>query len=295
MSEGEESAQEAPAISLADFLENVPPYEERAVSEFARSVSEGWAWLHPTLSLFCPAPSCGRVQKFASSALRPTQWEPGKSIQPMHVLVTYSCKNCSVTDKTYVVRILTQRFGHGAGGDLVKIGEFPPFGPPLPARLQRLVQSERDFLLKGFRSENRGFGIGAFAYYRRVVEDGKNQLIDQVVKACETIPGAANFIPVLKNAREETQFSKAVGKIGEAIPDALKIEGHNPLTLLHRALSRDLHSATDDECLAAANSIRVVLAEFAERMSYITREKSELRTAVSKLFGDGSKSDTATE
>lgn len=221
MSEQQKSSDEA--ISLPEFLENVPPYESRAVSEFARSVSEGWAWLHPQLSLFCSAPTCTRVQKFASWVLEPTKWESGDIKPRLDIFVSYRCKNCGTTEKTFAIRVLTQRFAFGKGGDLVKIGEFPPFGPPLPARLQRLVQSERDFMLKGFRSENRGFGIGAFAYYRRVVEDGKNQLIDRVVKACETIPGAANFIPTLKTAREETQFSKAVGKIGEAIPDALKL------------------------------------------------------------------------
>jgi len=167
----------------------------------------------------------------------------------------------------------------------MKIGEFPAFGPPLPARLQRLVQAERGFLLKGFQSENRGLGIGAFAYYRRLVEDLKTELIDEIIKTCRKIPTAATYIPALEKAREEKQFARAVGDIGEAIPDALRIDGHNPLSLLHQALSRDLHSASDEECLEAASAIRVVLSELTERMAYITRESSELQTALSKLFG----------
>ena len=175
-----------------------------------------------------------------------------------------------------------------SGGDAraVKIGELPKFGPPLPARLQRLVQSDRDFLLKGFQSENQGFGIGAFAYYRRLVENLKNELIDEIIKTCRKIQTAKSFIPILEEARDETQFSKAIKKIGDAIPDALRIDGHNPLTLLHQALSRDLHSASDEDCLEAASAIRVVLTELAERMAQITRESSELKTALSKLFGN---------
>jgi hypothetical protein len=171
---------------------------------------------------------------------------------------------------------------------IMKIAEVPQFGPPLPARLQRLVESDRDFLLKGFQSENKGFGIGAFACYRRVVEDHKNNLIDEIIETCRKIPAAENLIPNLEEARSETQFSKAIKRIGDAIPEALRIDRHNPLTLLHQALSRDLHSASDEECLQAASAIRFVLTELSERMSQITRGNSELKTALGKLFDKSS-------
>ena len=183
--------------------------------------------------------------------------------------------------KVFALRLLRR---NNANGTLMKIGEVPEYGPPLPARLQRLVQSERDFLVKGFKSENQGFGIGAFVYYRRLVEDLKNDLIDEIIKTCGKVHNAAAFVPALEKARKETQFSKAIEEIGDAIPDALRIDGHNPLTLLHQALSRDLHSSSDEACLDAASAIRVVLTELSERIAQITRETSELKAARSKLF-----------
>jgi hypothetical protein len=118
-----------------------------------------------------------------------------------------------------------------------------------------------------------------------VVEDHKNNLIDEIIETCRKIPAAENLIPNLEEARRETQFSKAIKRIGDAIPDALRIDRHNPLTLLHQAISRDLHSASDEECLQAASAIRIVLTELSERVSQITRENSELKTALGKLFG----------
>ena len=158
------------------------------------------------------------------------------------------------------------------------------FGPPLPARLQRLVQSERDFLVKGFQSEIKGQGIRAFAYYRRVVKDGKDQLIDEIIKLCKKIPGADRFISGLEEAKKQEQFKKAVEQIADAIPEALRIAGHNPLTLLHQALSKSLHSDSDEECLEAAHGIRVVLAAFAERLSQLLRDEAEVTEAVKKLL-----------
>jgi hypothetical protein len=183
--------------------------------------------------------------------------------------------------KTFAIRLLQRT---EQDGRLVKIGEQPPFGPPLPARLQRLVQSDRDFLLKGFQSEIKGLGIGAFAYYRRVVEDGKNRLIDEIIKVCKKIPGADKFINGLEEAKKEVQFTKAVEKIADAIPDALRVSGQNPLTLLHRAISRSLHSDSDEECLEAAQAIRVVLTAFSERLSQLLRDETEVAQAITKLL-----------
>jgi hypothetical protein len=72
--------------------------------------------------------------------------------------------------------------------------------------------------------------------------------------------------------------------IKNAIPEAILIDGHNPLTLLHSALSEGLHAQTDEECLELATSIRVVLTELADRISVALREEAELKTAVTRLL-----------
>lgn len=88
----------------------------------------------------------------------------------------------------------------------------------------------------------------------------------------------------LEDAKKEVQFTKAVEKIADAIPDALRIDGRNPLTLLHQALSRNLHAGSDEQCLEAAHAIRVVLAALAERMSLLLKEDAEVAKAVGKLL-----------
>jgi hypothetical protein len=68
------------------------------------------------------------------------------------------------------------------------------------------------------------------------------------------------------------------------IPQVLYIKGHNPLTLLHSALSEGLHADSDEKCLQAANDIRLILAEFAERLSAALEEKRELDDALRRLL-----------
>jgi hypothetical protein len=59
---------------------------------------------------------------------------------------------------------------------------------------------------------------------------------------------------------------------------------HNPLTLLHTALSDGLHEQSDEHCLELATSIRVVLADLSERIEKVTKDERELKQAVSRLL-----------
>ena len=62
------------------------------------------------------------------------------------------------------------------------------------------------------------------------------------------------------------------------------IDGHNPLLLLHTALSQGLHDKADQECLDIASSVRVVLSELSERLSQALKDGNERNHALSKLL-----------
>ena len=72
--------------------------------------------------------------------------------------------------------------------------------------------------------------------------------------------------------------------IKDAIPQVLLINEHNPLTLLHDALSEGIHAQTDKECLELATSIRTILTELAERLGEALKEQAELDKAVKRLL-----------
>src|SRR5260370_35870621 len=101
--------------------------------------------------------------------------------------------------------------------------------------------------LKGRRAELRGLGIGAFAYYRRVVEEEKSRIIEEIGKVAMKVKPSKEAAELFAQAGAETQFSTAIDLIKDAIPEAILIDGHNPLTLLHSALSEGLHAPTDEE------------------------------------------------
>jgi hypothetical protein len=197
-----------------------------------------------------------------------------------YMFVHYRCRNCGQSTKVFAIS--TEHHDDSDSFLAVKLGEQPVFGPPLPARLVSMIGPDRDLFLKGRRAELRGLGIGAFAYYRRVVENQSQRLFSELERAAAALNDQP-AVTLLRAAAAETRFSDAVSMVKDGIPQRLWIEGHNPLTLLHNALSNDLHAGDDDGCLEVAASIREVLSELGSRISEISRENDGLRKAVSAL------------
>ena len=140
-----------------------------------------------------------------------------------------------------------------------------------------MFRTDRDIFLKGRRCDNQGLGIGAFSYYRRIVENHKAQILDEIIRVATKV--APGMVETLERAKSENQFLKAIESVKDSIPQSLLVNGHNPLTLLHSALSEGLHAQTDEQCLELAQAVRVVLAELAERIGQALKDEAELNAA----------------
>ena len=270
-------------ILFSQFLESTPPSRTVAVayiwSVYRNSLKGPWLVLSkPNIDLFCEDEKCKGLRVFRTSHFsdRPSTNEF------TYEHVTYKCSNCMKTEKTYFIALKIDKKKE-ENGYAYKFGEMPPFGPRTPSKLISLIGPDREEFLKGRNCESQGLGIGAYAYYRRVVENQKNRILDEIIRAARKLSADDKTISALESAKGEKQFSKAVNLVKEAIPKALLISGQNPLTLLYAALSEGLHTSSDDKCLDAAHDIRIVLAELAERLGQALKDEAELNAAVTRL------------
>lgn len=285
-SESQEIAQEIERISLAEFLENIPPNQlihVTGLAKYTRSRSAGYEESHmlaPEIQLHCDNDNCHGTRFFRCTS---GEGQVLSATGYRYFYMTYQCSNCQENDKTFSLAAKVDKEG-SATGEVYKFGELPTYGPPTPARLIKLIGPDREIFLKGRRCENQGLGIGAFIYYRRVVEQQKNRILNEIIKVSEKIGAPEEKISTLKKAVDETQFSKALELAKDAIPESLLINGHSPILLLHRALSEGVHALTDEECLEIASSIRIVLGELSERLSQALKDEAELSKALSTLI-----------
>lgn len=280
----EKVQQEIQFQSVSDFLETCPPNQLTHISDLAeRKVAPNVGWADvmrtPEIQLHCGSDSCNGVRFFRCVS------GSGKCLNKNYqfIYVTYRCSNCQDNEKTFALGVKLDT-DEKPTGELYKFGELPPFGPPTPPKLIKLIGPDRDDFLKGRRCENQGLGVGAFIYYRRVVENQKNRILTEIVKVSEKLSAPADKIAILKKAMEETQFSKALDMAKDVIPESLLINGHSPIQLLHSALSEGVHALSDEQCLELAGSIRIVLSELSERLSQALKDEAELTKALSTLM-----------
>ena len=269
-----EPEQKAESISLREFLETTPP--GRTVSLAATSIREysggNFRVMAPQIELHCGISSCERFQFF-----QPREDE----IHLGQRFLIFTCKNCGSTQKTFALTCWRDSNGKFWA---YKFGETPRFGPPLPAKLLQLAGDLSYLLKKGKQAENQNLGIGAFAYYRRIVEEQKSRLIDELVNATKRLGGNTKTFETFEEARQETQFTRALELMASVTPKELFVSGQNPLKLLRGPLSVGLDGLTDEDCLMKAQSIRVVMAALLERIQLITEEKAELDAAIEHLL-----------
>jgi hypothetical protein len=266
-------------------LEKQPPGSRAQISDLFvydfPSKSPSWKLNVPPVRLYCVSDHCAGERFFRYAAGERPQ--PNTFGGPRYTFIHYQCSDCRTTRKTFALSL--------EGGDeeqplgvALKFGEKPPFGPVTPTRLLSMLGENRDLFMKGRRCESQSLGIGAFVYYRRVVESQREAIIGEIIRVARILNAPSEVLSSLEAARKETQFSKSIELVKDAIPESLRIQGHNPLTLLHDNLSAGLHAKSDEECLEIAQAIRIVLAELAERLSIALKDQAELNRAVGRLL-----------
>ena len=270
--------KELTPIKFEEFLANTPPHSRTLLDSRLGDLDEVGVYARrPDIKIHCVTDEC--VDK-GLLTFRCLQARSVSGAFTTEVAVyKYVCPNCRVFQKLYTFVYFTESEKQYC----IKLGEYPNFGPPLPARLKNMFGSDRELFMKGRRCENQGLGVGAFSYYRRVVEQQKNRIFDQIIKATKVLEPSSELIAELEAAKKETQFSKSLLKIKAALPQTLLIHGFNPLDSLHNALSEGLHAGTDEECLELASGIRLVIVELSGKLNAALSDNKELSDAMTRL------------
>jgi hypothetical protein len=270
--------------TIAEFLESTPPNQLIHISDLSvwkQTQYSSKNLMHtPEIQLHCQHENCNGTRFFRCVSGGENHLE---SEDYQFFYVTYRCSNCLKVEKTFSLAAKVDENSKPTG-ECYKFGELPPYGPPVSPKLMKLIGSDRDEFLKGRRCENQGLGVGAFIYYRRVVERQKNRIFGEIIKVSEKIRAPEEKLKQLKDAVSEIQFSKALDMAKGAMPESLLINGHSPISLLHSALSEGVHTLTDEQCLELAGSIRIVLGELSERLSQALKDEAELTKALSTLM-----------
>lgn len=125
---------------------------------------------------------------------------------------------------------------------------------------------------KGLNCISENYGIGAYAYFRRIIE---RELIN-IIKDIKNLPSShrAEIEKLLIAHEQDPTVSTIYDNIFEHLPYSLKVLGDNPIKLLYKETSQGLHSLEEEECMKKAKAVQKIL-EFT--IQTINEEKSNIK------------------
>jgi hypothetical protein len=137
-----------------------------------------------------------------------------------------------------------------------KAGQLPAPSVSVPRDLSQALGAHAELYRRALVCRNQGFGIGAHAYLRRVVEETMNEWLELLVAALTEGGADAETIKRVETAKRERVFERKADVAADALPDRLKPGEFNPFTSLHSLYSEHLHGKTDQECIAIVDQMR---------------------------------------
>lgn len=170
---------------------------------------------------------------------------------------------------------------------VMKVGQYPPPVVSLPTALSKNLGPDAAALYrKGLQCRNYGFGLAAVGYFRRVVEDKTNELIEVAAKLAESHNVDVGTIAKMRAATNLTQYTPYEDKLRIAatvFPDSLKVDGMNPLKLLFGLVSKGLHSLSEAECIEIADETTDVFDFIFTNLRAQVDDRKAFATKVKKL------------
>lgn len=255
---------------LKEFLENAPLYVWR---EFSRPVINRESFWIREIDAFCE--NCQQLRPFQD--LRSRGSGTGITAQYLKTGTSYfefTCVSCRTSTRRYHVEQTvseeTIRFQ--------KYGELPRKQLERNPVLQRFLKDDLDNYEKAVDCLFLGYGVAAFAYFRRVVENNINGLLDLVQEDAKSSGADTQITAALAELRKDSPMSKKIELANRALPVHLNPDGLNPLRRLYQVLSEGVHNLSEEECLSKARETSKCLAylvsELASRKKNRTRFKS---------------------
>ena len=273
---------------MKEFLESTPLYQ-RVFLENGEYYQRSFSNL-PAIAVYCS--DCGGVHTF-----NPTHVNERRSHEysiftgavddgSVHRII-YICKMCNRFEREYLVRIFyddaTDDNGETVDATyLQKVGQFPAHTiNPEPTMKDYLDKDNLVLYKRGIMCESQSYGVGAFAYYRQVVENKINNLIADIEKFIENEDKQVK--DAFTEAKKNQDTAKKIDLVSNYLPNVLKPDNNNVLRIIYTALSDGLHNKSDEECLEVAQSLRACLVFLVKKIEEQRRDVQTFKASVKNL------------
>ena len=252
------------------FLETYPLY--RKFSTDIGCYTFGYI-TKPPIRMHCH--TCDCLQTFNMSNEYYTNYSYDDTCSGKVIRLVYLCSACKKYERFFLLQF--------ADDYVMKVGQCPPWEITPDKKLTELLGEHQDYYKKGLVCESQGYGIGSYAYYRRIVEAIIDSLLDSIGELISE-DEKQSYFKALEETKKTTVIQEKIKLVKDLLPEILRPDGMNPLNLLHSTLSEGLHAKTDEECLEIAGSIRDILVFLVNQILQTKESSKKFTTRMRKLL-----------
>lgn len=163
-----------------------------------------------------------------------------------------------------------------------KIGQYPPYDiTPDKNLINFFNEEDQNNYRKALICRSQNYGIAAFAYLRRIVENEIVKIIEDISKVDR--PESKEIKTLLEEFDQNHIMTKLIDGVYPYIPNSLKDFGNNPLKVLHGQLSGGIHEFSEEKCSEKADQIDTLLKFVIKRIKEENSEVKAVREAMKGL------------
>ena len=234
-----------------EFLEEYSLFRKFEIQEESKR-SNVLKWTKIPLNMQCEY--CESNQTFNMTNEFWHEGHQGENESPFNRVfyLNYLCDSCKEFKRSFFVYVSEDL------DFIYKVGQFPEWEIKMDSNLEKVLNKHAKTFRKGLVCEAQGYGIGAFAYYRRITEDIIDELLDSIFDLIET-EHQLEYKTALEKTKTTRVTQEKIDLVKDLLPSILKPNGMNPLGVLHSELSEGLHAESDKACLENANHIKSIL------------------------------------
>ena len=260
---------------IKEFLENAPLYVWK---EFRKpKINRVSLWINE-IDAFCE--NCKQLRPFQD--LRSRGGGVGMATQYLKTGASYfefTCVSCRKSKREYhVEQIVNEETIR-----LQKYGERPRKSLARDPVLQRFLKDDLDNYEKAVVCLSNGYGVAAFAYFRRVVENNINGLLDLIQEDAKSSGVDTQVTAALAELRGNPPMNKKIEIANHALPKHLNPDGLNPLQRLYQVLSEGVHNFSEEKCLSKARETSKCLAYLVSELASRKEHRTSFKSTVGRL------------
>ena len=264
-------------MPIKDFLENCPLYKKYEVSELPEYIN---GLSKPTINMSCDV--CNSSQTF--SLVNHYHENCNEFCSSALFRALYRCQGCAKFHRTFFIK--TEK--KDTKSYMYKCGQYPGWEINSDKNITKLLGEYAGLYKKGLVCESQGYGIGAFSYYRRIVELIIQKLLDDIP---ELMSGEElnKYSEALSQTKKTIVASDKIELVKDLLPSILRPNDTNPLSLLHSVLSEGLHELSEDECLKNASACGEILVFLVEQIELSKESSKKFTDSMTKILEKKSK------